>query len=92
MNRISLAEARRAIGRLAILEGVSERQVRREINTAIDEGMSSTDPKVRAQWDQILRAVDRDKPTPEEFIAWAANRIRQEKNDCSRVDEISGDP
>lgn len=45
---------------------VSVDEVRREMETAIHEGMQSTDPNVQKLWKEI--AEDGKEPTPEEFI------------------------
>ena len=45
---------------------VSVDEVRREMATAIHEGMQSTDPNVQKLWKEI--AKDGKEPTPEELI------------------------
>lgn len=54
------------IKKVAKVNGVSEAEVRKEINIAIDEGMKSTDPEAMAFWAQLSKNGRR--PTPEEVV------------------------
>ena len=56
-------------------EGISIYEVRKEIQTAIDEGMKSTDKSVQEYWSKI--PCKGTKPTPEEVINYIAKSIRK---------------
>lgn len=51
---------------IAAKNGVSVTQVRRNIQSALDEGWNSSDEKVRAYWHKIPTKYE--KPTLEEVI------------------------
>lgn len=51
---------------IAIKNGVSVSQVRRDIQAALDEGWNSSDEKVKAYWRKI--PAKHEKPTLEEVI------------------------
>ena len=67
MNKLRGLEA---IRRVALQNGVSMVEVRKEIELAIDVGMANPDPKIQAHWAKILRKGR--KPTPEEVIIYLA--------------------
>jgi hypothetical protein len=56
----------KAIKKTAIQCSVSEAEVLKEIEAAIDLGLASTDPAVQAHWNNIPKKGA--KPTPEEVI------------------------
>ena len=58
----------------AKMNGVSVKEVRREINAAIDEGMKSDDPMAIAFWEQW----GGKKPTVEQFLAALAKSTKDE--------------
>ena len=62
------------IEKVARHNGVSEDEVRREIQTAIDLAMANPDPGVREYWAKIPRKGD--KPTPEEAILYISGQIK----------------
>lgn len=66
--------AKAAIARIARDKGMSEAEVRREMELAIAEGMKSTDPDVIAQWKVIPHKGD--MPTPDELIAYMATKLK----------------
>ncbi|MBO6267422.1 MAG: hypothetical protein J6M06_04235 [Synergistaceae bacterium] len=68
-----LHNAKRAILQTAFRFGKPVSVVRREIEAAIDEAMHSTDPEVMERWKHI--PFEGEKPTPEEFIAYAAKEV-----------------
>ena len=68
-----LRSAKRAIERSAALVGETSRQFRLELMKAIDASRRSEDPSVMAEWAAFGFA--REKPTPEEFVAWCARRV-----------------
>lgn len=65
---------KQAIQEVAKRNGVSVREVRREIMFAIRTAAASTDPRSRAAFDAIPRKGD--LPTPEEFIEYTAQQAR----------------
>ena len=68
-------KAKSAIKQIADREGISVSEVRKEIQTAIDEGMKSTDKSVQAYWSRIPRKGT--KPTPEEVINFIAKSVKK---------------
>lgn len=56
----------RILKKIAIKNGVSVEQVRRDIQKALDEGWNSSDEKVREYWRKI--PSKHEKPTLEEVI------------------------
>lgn len=64
-----------ALQAIADREGVSIFEVRKEIQSAIDEGMKSTDKSVQEYWSKIPRKGM--KPTPEEVINYIAKSIKK---------------
>ncbi|CUX24872.1 hypothetical protein BN3590_00412 [Clostridium sp. C105KSO15] len=71
---MDIGKAKRAIKNLAKQKGISEGEVRREIEIAIAEGMKSSEPKALAFWETIPRRGE--KPTPEEVIAYIADMAK----------------
>lgn len=69
----AVAKARKAIGEIAVKEGVSVEHVKAQIKACIQAGLADPDPSVRATWNEIPRSGD--IPTPEELVAWAACRV-----------------
>ena len=65
--------ADRALRKIAEREGVTVDSVRRQIQIAMINGLSSTDPKVKAFWDSIPR--ENEIPTPEELILYISGTI-----------------
>lgn len=72
---MDIGKAKRAIKNLAKQKGISEKEVRQEIEIAIAEGMKSTEPQARAFWETIPHKGE--KPTPEEVIAYIADMTKQ---------------
>lgn len=64
-----------ALQAIADREGISVSEVRKEIQSAIDEGMKSTDKSVQEYWSKIPRKGV--KPTPEEVINYIAKSIKK---------------
>jgi hypothetical protein len=71
---MDIGKAKRAIKNLAKQKGISEGEVRREIEVAIAEGMKSSESKALAFWETIPRRGE--KPTPEEVIAYIADMAK----------------
>lgn len=66
----------KAIERVAIQNGVSVEEVRKEIECAINAGMSNPDPTARAFWDKYIKSGR--KPSAEEFIVYMAEKTKSE--------------
>lgn len=64
-----------ALQAIADREGVSISGVRKETQSAIDEGMKSTDKSVQAYWSKIPRKGT--TPTPEEVINYIAKSVKK---------------
>lgn len=65
----------KAITKLAAEKGISEEEVRHEIQVAIDTGMVNQDPKVQAYWNNMLKKGV--KPTPEDVIVYLAKQVKK---------------
>ncbi len=63
---------------IAIENNTTPEEVRREIEKAIDEAMSSPDPQARIFWENIPKKSA--KPTPEEVIAYIAGEIKKKRS------------
>ena len=68
----------KAIEKTAAEYGVSVGEIRKEINLAIDAGLSNTDPRVQAHWAGISKNGNR--PTPEEVIIYTAKKVKSEQS------------
>jgi len=68
----------RVLAEIALKNGVSVAEVRKEIQAALDEGMKNPDPKVQAYWNSIPRRSE--KPTLEEIVAYLANDVKKVKS------------
>ena len=58
----------RIFKQIAVKNGVSVSQVRRDIQEALDKGWNSSDEKVKAYWRKI--PTKHEKPTLEEVILY----------------------
>lgn len=67
---------KKALREVARRQGISEQEVRREIEIAIAEGMKSKDPAVQAYWKAMPSKGE--VPTPEEVIEYATKKINAE--------------
>lgn len=65
--------AESAIQKIAEQEGVSIEYVRKQIQVAMLNGLSSKDPKIKAFWNSVPREAD--IPTPEEFITYVSQKV-----------------
>lgn len=80
VSREALKTAKDIIKQVAQKEGVSEEEVRTEINKSIMMGWNNPDPKVHEIWTGI--PCEGEMPTPEELIIWAVTEvIKDEKYD-----------
>ena len=67
--------ASRAIQRIAQQEGKTVEEVRKDMKLAMLCGLLNNEPQVQAMWKSI--PCEGKYPEPEELIAWAAKRTRQ---------------
>lgn len=58
---------------IAVKEGVPVEQVRKEIETAIEIGLSNPDPEVQKIWSSI--PCKSNKPTPEELVRYLSRNV-----------------
>ena len=65
--------ASKAISQVAKRHHVSEDTVRKEMQKAISEALSSPDPAIQALWQQIPCAGK--TPEPEELIDWIVKQL-----------------
>lgn len=77
----ALKAAKGIIKELALKEGISEAEMRREMTTTMMVAWNSPDPKIREMWSRI--PCEGEMPTPEEFILWAAVEVT--KNEAAKV-------
>ena len=63
--------------RVAKQYGTTSVEVYSEIQKAIDAGFSNPDPKVQDEWKTMN--FKREKPTPEEVIAYLVNRLQTKR-------------
>ncbi len=68
--------AKKAIVETAKQNGVTLKEVREEIQKAINEGMKSSDPQVTEMWNRIPKKGE--VPTPEEFIDFISKKVREQ--------------
>ncbi|TEB05603.1 hypothetical protein Psch_02644 [Pelotomaculum schinkii] len=69
------AKAKRALKKLAKQKGISEKEVRREIEIAIEEAMKSPELQAQAFWKSIPHKGE--QLTPEEVIAYIADMVKE---------------
>lgn len=69
------AKAKRALKKLAKQKGISEKEIRREIEITIEEAMKSPEPQAQAFWKAIPHKGE--QPTPEEVIAYIADMVKE---------------
>lgn len=67
-------KAKKAIIKVAAENGVTVKEVREEIQKAIDEGMKNADPQVIELWKNCPKKGD--KPTPEELIEYLSKMAK----------------
>lgn len=64
-----------ALLRIAASEGKSVEEIRREIQTAIDEGLKNSDTEIQKHWAKIHKKGE--KHTPEELIAYIVKESKK---------------
>ncbi len=72
-SELELYRAKRIIREMAKTNGVSEDEIRAEMNKAIEAGMSNPTPTAQAAWK--ASPFYGSKPSPEEFMLWCASQI-----------------
>jgi len=75
-DELAQRKAQRAIRQIARSQGITEAEVRAEMEIAMLEGYNSTDPAVQAEWAKA--PFGGHVPTIEEFVAWCVNRLAEE--------------
>ncbi len=60
---------------MAAKNGISEEQMRKEIQETINYARSNSDPKAREMWKNA--PFVEDNPSIEEFIMWIANEAKK---------------
>jgi len=81
------SRATKILRQVALENGVSLSEVRKEIQSAIDAAMSNPDPAVQAQWKAMSH--NGQIPSPEEVIIYLAEKINKEENTDSKVIKFS---
>lgn len=76
-KNMNTAKAQKALLQVALKEGASLDEVRREIGLAISAAANSTDPQARAFWLNISPRKGQ-LPTPEEAILYIANMVAKQ--------------
>lgn len=56
-------------------EGISSKEVEKEIQSAIDSGFDNPDTAIRAEWAKILFKGER--PTPQEVIEYLCKEMKK---------------
>lgn len=74
-------KARKAISRIATENGVTVKEVREEIQKAIEEGMKSSDPQAIELWKNCPKKGE--KPTPEELIEYISKIAKRDSRHMS---------
>jgi hypothetical protein len=77
ISEMELRKAKRAIKTIAQQNGVSEAQVRADMEEAIVAAYNSPDPGAQAEWAKAPFAGR--VPTVEEFIMWMSSRVKLEQ-------------
>ncbi len=81
MKELTLSDilsGRHALQEVARRERKSLDEVRGDVQAAISEMQSNQDPQVRARW--AASPFAERTPSPEEFIAWCANTVREDRS------------
>lgn len=65
----------KVMGTIGQKEGISAKEVEREIQLAIDSGFDNPDEKVQAEWAKI--PFKGERPTPEEVIEYMCKKLKQ---------------
>lgn len=60
---------------IGIGEGISSKEVEKEIQIAIDSGFDNPDPAVRAEWAKV--PFKGERPTPQEVIKYLCKEMKK---------------
>ena len=74
MDKKKLRIAENALRQIAMRDGKTVSEVRKEIQKAMLIGLCSQDPKVQAYWKRI--PCEGEVPTPEKIIAFLADEAK----------------
>lgn len=80
MNKERATEILRQV---ALENGVSLTEVRKEIQIAIEAGMSNPDPAVQSEWKAISQ--DGHPPSPEDLIIYLVKKIKREDTNSGGI-------
>lgn len=75
--------AEQALQTVAIRDGTTVEEVRKEIKLAMLAGLCNTDPAVQTKWKEIPCAGE--VPTPEELITYIVQRINSNKKQPTSI-------
>lgn len=78
-SRRELKKAARNITRVALENGVSEEEVRRDMLEAMNTARNNTDPAVQARWKTFHYRGS--EPTLEEFLVWCSHLAKEMKTE-----------
>ena len=65
---------KRALREIAKREGISTKEVYREMQKAIDAGYSNPDPTIQAAWKEV--PVWFGRPRPEDVVRFCAKKVK----------------
>lgn len=68
-----MSKFEKALKKIAKMEGISVREVYREMQAAIDAGYASQSPAVQAAWSNV--PLPYGKPRPEDVFAYCLKQI-----------------
>jgi len=71
-------EHKKLLSRIAEQNGVTPKEVERDMQIAIDEGLNSHDPNVQNTW--ILMSSSGQKPSAKDVIEYAVCRLQSKNN------------
>lgn len=80
MNKLYITKILRQV---ALANGVSVSEVRKELQIAIEAAMSNPDPTVQAEWKAMSH--DGRVPSPEEVLIYLTEKIKKEEKADSKV-------
>lgn len=69
-----MSKFKRALREIAKREGISRKEVYREMQAAVNIGYASTDPAVRAAWNEM--PLRQGQPRPEDVFKYCCLKVR----------------
>ena len=69
----NMSTFKRAVKEIAKREGISRKEVYREMQRAINAGYYNPDPKIQAAWKEVPLRFG--KPRPEDVVRYCANKL-----------------